>query len=121
MLMLVLCLHRFYTFYASYDQGLFDQLFWNTIHGRFFQGSLSSGQSSAYTQDGQIQTVFYCHLGQHFVIDFLLWMPIYALFPTGATLVVLQVSLITLAGLVLYVLSCHLLPSKIAVLMTASF
>ncbi|WP_315791247.1 DUF2079 domain-containing protein [Fischerella sp. JS2] len=119
--MLVFCLHRFYTFYASYDQGLFDQLFWNTIHGRIFQGSLSSGQSSAYTQDGQIQTVFYCHLGQHFVIDFLLWMPIYALFPTGATLVVLQVSLITAAGLVLYALCRHYLPPSIAILITASF
>jgi hypothetical protein len=41
-------LHRFYSFYASYDQALFDQLFWNTIHGHWFQGSLSSGQSSAY-------------------------------------------------------------------------
>ncbi|NMG20486.1 DUF2079 domain-containing protein [Brasilonema bromeliae] len=120
-LMLVFCLHRFYTFYASYDQGLFDQLFWNTIHGHIFQGSLSSGQSSAYTQDGQIQTVFYCHLGQHFVIDFLLWMPIYALFPTGATLVVLQVSLITAAGLVLYALCRHYLPPSIAILITASF
>ncbi|MBW4625737.1 MAG: DUF2079 domain-containing protein [Brasilonema octagenarum HA4186-MV1] len=120
-LMLVFCLHRFYTFYASYDQGLFDQLFWNTIHGRIFQGSLSSGQSSAYTQDGQIQTVFYCHLGQHFVIDFLLWMPIYALFPTGATLVVLQVSLITAAGLVLYALCRHYLPLSIAILITTSF
>ncbi|MDF5721390.1 MAG: DUF2079 domain-containing protein [Rhizonema sp. PD37] len=120
-LMLAFSLNRFYSFYASYDQSLFDQLFWNTIHGHLFQGSLSSGQSSAYIQDGQIQKVFYCHLAQHFVIDFLLWMPIYALFPSGVTLVILQVSLITIAGLVLYVLSRHYLPSSIAVLITASF
>jgi len=46
--MQIFALHRFYSFYASYDQALFDQLFWNTIHGHWFQGSLSSGQSSAY-------------------------------------------------------------------------
>jgi len=120
-LMLVFALNRFYTFYASYDQGLFEQVFWNTIHGDFFQSSLSSGQSSAFTKDGQIQTVLYCHLGQHFVIDFLLWMPIYALFPTGATLVILQVTLITTAGLVLYALARHYLPPSIAVLIAASY
>jgi uncharacterized membrane protein len=120
-LILIFALHRFYTFYASYDQGLFDQIFWNTIHGNFFQSSLSSGQSSAFTKDGQPQTVFYSHLGQHFVIDFLLWMPIYALFPTGATLVVLQVALTTVAGLVLYALARHYLPPAISVLIVASF
>ena len=119
--MLVFSLHRFYTFFASYDQALFDQLFWNTLHGHFFQGSLSSGQSSAFIQDKQIETVFYCHLGQHFVIDFLLWMPLYALFPHGVTLVVLQVTLITAAGLVLYALARHYLPRQISVLISASF
>ncbi|WP_238360911.1 DUF2079 domain-containing protein [Iningainema tapete] len=119
--MLVFSLHRFYTLYASYDQALFDQLFWNTIHGDWFQGSLSSGQSSAVLQDGQVHTVFYCHLGQHFVIDFLLWLPIYALFPNGATLVVLQVTLITAAGIVLYFLARHYLPGAIATFIAASY
>mgnify|MGYP002783536176 FL=1 len=114
-------LHRFYSFYASYDQALFDQLFWNTIHGRFFQGSLSSGQSSAVIADGQIHKVFYNHLGQHFVIDFILWLPIYALFPTGATLVILQVALMTAGGLVLYATSRHYLPTNIAVLIVAAY
>jgi uncharacterized membrane protein len=120
-LMLALSLHRFYTFYASYDQALFEQLFWNSIHGRFFQGSLSSGQSVGYLQDGQLHKAFYSHLAQHFVIDFFLWMPIYALFPTGATSVVLQVSLITAAGIVIYFLSLHYLPENIALLISASF
>jgi uncharacterized membrane protein len=119
--MLVFALHRFYSFYASYDQALFDQLFWNSVQGRWFQGSLSSGQSSAVMFDNQIHTVSYCHLGQHFVIDFLLWMPIYALFPTGATLVVLQVLLTTAAGLVLYFLARHYLSTEISVLIAASF
>jgi len=119
--MLVFSLNRYYSFYSSYDQGLFDQLFWNSVHGNWFQGSLSSGQSSAVKDDGQIGTVSYYHLGQHFVLDFLLWLPIYALFPFGATLVVLQVTLITVAGIVLYALARHYLPQSIAVLITASF
>ncbi len=119
--MLVFSLNRYYSFYSSYDQGLFNQLFWNSIHGHLFQGSLSSGQSSTVLDDSQINTVSYYHLGQHFVLDFLLWLPVYALFPYGATLVVLQITLITAAGIVLFVLSRHYLPFSIAVLMTASF
>jgi len=119
--MLVFSLNRYYSFYSSYDQGLFDQLFWNSVHGNWFQGSLSSGQSSAVKDHGQIGTVSYYHLGQHFVLDFLLWLPIYALFPFGASLVVLQVTLITVAGIVLYALARHYLPPSIAVLITASF
>jgi uncharacterized membrane protein len=119
--MLVFSLNRYYSFYASYDQGLFNQLFWNSLHGHWFQGSLSSGESSAVAFDGKIHTVSYYHLGQHFVLDFLLWLPIYALFPSGATLVILQVTLITAAGIVLYALARHYLPPSIAVLITASF
>jgi uncharacterized membrane protein len=118
---LIFSLNRFYSFYASYDQGLFEQIFWNTIHGRWFQGSLSSGQSSAVIADSQIHKVYYNHLGQHFVIDFILWLPIYALFPTGATLVILQVVLMTVAGFVLYALARHYLPANIAILITASY
>ncbi len=120
-LILVFSLHRYYSFYASYDQGLFNQLFWNSIHGHLFQGSLSSGQSSAVSFDGQVHTVSYYHLGQHFVPDFLLWLPIYKLFPFGATLVVLQVVLITAAGLVLYALARHYLQPSIAHMIAASF
>ena len=119
--MSVFCLNRHYSFYSSYDQGLFDQLFWNNLHGHLFQGSLSSGQSSAAIYDGQLKQVSYYHLGQHFVLDFLLWLPIYALFPSATTLVVLQVALITAAGIVLYALARHYLPHSIAVLITASF
>lgn len=119
--MVVSSLNRYYSFYSSYDQGLFNQLFWNSIHGHLFQGSLSSGQSSAVLDEGQIATAAYYHLGQHFVLDFLLWLPIYALFPDGATLVILQITLITTAGIVLFALSRHYLPCSIAVLITASF
>jgi len=102
---LLLALHRYFTFYASYDQGIFNQVFWNGIHGRFFQSSLSSVLSGAVVHDNQVPEVFYHRLGQHFTPALLLWLPIYALIPSAATLVVLQVSLITAGGLVLYQLA----------------
>lgn len=120
-LTLVLALNRYYSLYATFDQGLFNQLFWNSIHGRLFQGSLSSVQSSAFIYDGQLPSASYYHLGQHFVIDFLLWLPIYALFPSPVTLVVLQVALIAAGGLILYALARHYLSPPLAALITASF
>ncbi len=119
--MLISSLNRYYSFYASYDQGLFNQLFWNNLHGDLFQGSLSSGQSNAVVNNGQIAKTSYYHLGQHFVLDFLLWLPLYALFPHSITLVILQTALITLAGIVLSVLARHYLSLSISILITASF
>ncbi|MDX2242878.1 MAG: DUF2079 domain-containing protein [Leptolyngbyaceae cyanobacterium bins.302] len=114
-------LHRYFTFYASYDQGIFGQLFWNGIHGRFFQSSLSSVLSGAVIHDQQVPTVFYHRLGQHFDPIQLLWHPIYALFPHPATLVVLQVAFVTLAGLVLYALARQYLKPNLAWMIVAGF
>lgn len=113
--------HRYFTFYASYDQGIFGQLFWNGIHGRFFQSSLSSVLSGAVIHDNQVPTVFYHRLGQHFDPIQLIWHPIYALFPSPATLVVLQSAFVTLAGLVLYALARQYLPPRLSQWITAGF
>ncbi|PMB23951.1 hypothetical protein CEN47_18225, partial [Fischerella thermalis CCMEE 5319] len=110
-----------YTFYASFDQGIFNQVFWNNMHGRFFQSSLSSSLSTNVVHAGEVPTVYYHRLGQHFTPALLLWLPIYALFPSPATLTVLQVTLITAAGLVLYVLARQYLQPPLAVMITASF
>ncbi|MEG4858488.1 DUF2079 domain-containing protein [Microcoleus sp. K1-B6] len=112
---------RYESFLANYDHGLFNQVFWNSIHGRFFQGSLSSAASSASLMDRQLSYPFYIHLGQHFVIDFLIWMPIYALFPSPITLIVLQVALIAAAGIVLYFLARHYLSVTLSVMIVASY
>lgn len=118
---LLIGLHRYFTFYASYDQGIFSQLFWNGIHGRFFQSSLSSVLSGAVVHDNQVPTVFYHRLGQHFDPVLLLWHPLYALFPSAATLVVLQSLLVTAGGLVLYVLARHYLQPALSWMITASY
>lgn len=118
---LVLTLHRHFTFYSSYDQGIFNQVFWNGIHGHLFQSSLSSQLSTNVVHSGEVPAVDYHRLGQHFTPALLLWLPLYALFPHPATLTVLQVVLVTAAGLVLYQLGREYLVPKLAALITLSF
>ncbi|RMH78370.1 MAG: DUF2079 domain-containing protein [Cyanobacteria bacterium J007] len=120
-LTLTLTLHRYYTFYASFDQGIFNQVFWNGLHGNFFQSSLSSTLSTNVVHDGEFPEVSYHRLGQHFTPALLLWLPIYALFPTAATLTVLQVVLVTAGGLVLYLLAREYLDRPVAAMITASY
>ncbi|MDX2241953.1 MAG: DUF2079 domain-containing protein [Leptolyngbyaceae cyanobacterium bins.302] len=119
--MLLFSLHRHFTYYTSYDQGLFNQIFWNNLHGRFFQSSLTSANSVSVLADNEIPRVDFVHLGQHFVPTFLLWLPIYALFPNPATLVVLQVGLMTAGGVVLYALARHYLSPNLSLLITAGY
>jgi len=118
---LIFTLHRYYSFYASFDQGIFNQVFWNGIHGRFFQSSLSSSLSTNVVHSGEVPTVFYHRLGQHFTPALLLWLPLYGLFPSPATLTVLQVTLVTAAGIVLYVLARQYLQPPLAAMITVSF
>jgi len=118
---LVLALHRHFTFYSSYDQGIFNQVFWNGTHGRFFQSSLSSQLSTNVVHAGELPEVYYHRLGQHFTPALLLWLPIYYLFPYPATLTVLQVTLVSAAGLVLYILARQYLEPHVAGMITISY
>ncbi|MGK7917104.1 MAG: DUF2079 domain-containing protein [Prochloraceae cyanobacterium] len=118
---LLLTLHRHFTFYSSYDQGIFNQVFWNGVHGRFFQSSLSSQLSTNVVHGGEVPEVYYHRLGQHFTPALLLWLPIYALFPHPATLTVIQVVLVSAAGLVLYALARVYLQPLVAATISISF
>lgn len=120
-LTLGLTLHRHFTFYSSYDQGIFNQVFWNGTHGNFFQSTLSSQLSTNVVHSQEVPNVSYHRLGQHFTPALLLWLPIYYLFPHPATLTVLQAVFITAAGLVLYALGRIYLEPAIAFLITLSF
>ena len=121
LLTLTITLHRHYTFYSSYDQGIFNQVFWNNLHGRFFQSSLSSQLSTNVVHGGEVPEVYYHRLGQHFTPALLLWLPIYKFFPYPATLSVLLVTFVTLAGLVLYKLARLYTEPYVAGMITASF
>lgn len=114
-------LHRYYSFYASYDQGIFNQVYWNSLHGRFFQSSLSSALSASVAHEHLPPEVYYHRLGQHFTPALLLWLPIYALFPSPVTLTVLQVTFVTVAGLVLYAIARQYLEPSLSAIITISF
>ncbi|MBD1849939.1 DUF2079 domain-containing protein [Cyanobacteria bacterium FACHB-502] len=111
---------NFYPTYVSFDQGIFNQVFWNNLHGRWFESSLSSTESVAVMQ-GDVPDVTYRRLGQHFTPALLLWLPWYALFPSPAGLSVLQVTLVTLAGLVLYALARHYHPPQLSAWIAGSY
>jgi uncharacterized membrane protein len=119
--LLIFSLHRYYTFYASYDHGLFNQIFWNNLHRRWFQSSLTGANSAATLLDNAIPTVNFNHLGQHFVPNFLLWLPIYAVFPSPITLIALQIGLMAAGGVVLYALARHYLEPTLSLLITAGY
>lgn len=120
----VLVLWRYYNFYPTYtafDQGIFDQVFWNSTHGRFFESSLSSSLSSAVVHDRQLPTVDYRRLGQHFTPALMLWLPYYRIFHSPAGLSVLQVTLIAIAGLLLYQLARLHLSSRLSLWIAGSY
>jgi hypothetical protein len=62
-ILLLILLNRYYSFYASYDQGIFNQVYWNSSHGRLFQSSLSSQLSTNVVHDGEVPEVGYHRLG----------------------------------------------------------
>ncbi|MBD1995830.1 DUF2079 domain-containing protein [Leptolyngbya sp. FACHB-541] len=119
----ILVLHRYYNFsltYVSFDQGIFNQVFWNSLHSRLFESSLSSTESASVMQ-GDIPDVSYRRLGQHFTPALLLWLPFYALFQSPAGLSILQVTLVTAAGFVLYALARHYHSPQLSSLIVVSY
>ena len=110
-----LCLQawRSHVLLASYDQGIFQQVLWSTLNGHPFESTLSSQLSTNVIHSGQLPTVGYQRLGQHFTPALLLWVPLLGLIG-GAALPIVQVGLITLAGLVLHRFARVLLPPRTA-------
>lgn len=116
-----LLLHRYFTYYASYDQGIFNQVFWNNVHGRLFQSTLSSQLSTNVIHAGELPSVAYRRLGQHFTPALLFWWPIYRLFPSPVTLSVLQAGFAAIAGVLLYFLARKHLEHRLSLAIMVSF
>ena len=76
------------------DLGIFDQLFWNTIHGRFFESTMSLAQAQPHS-----------YLADHFSPVYLLLLPAYALIPRPETLLVIQTLFLALGVWPLYLLA----------------
>jgi len=104
---------RSHVLLASYDQGIFQQVLWNSLRGHLFESTLSSQLSTNVIHAGELPSVDYERLGQHFTPTLLLWAPLFALLG-GAALPVIQVGLITAAGLVLHRLATKLVPERTA-------
>lgn len=98
---------------ASMDQGILMQVLWNGLHGHPFESTLSSQLSTNVAHGGELPTLGYHRLGQHFTPTLALWIPLVGLMGKWA-LPMLQVGLITAAGLVLHRLAKDELEPRLA-------
>lgn len=111
---------RLTVLHASYDQGVLLQTMWSGLSGHPFQSTLSSQLSSEVVHDGLLPRLGYHRLGQHFTPTLVLWMPLVGLLGRWA-LPLVQVGLITAAGLVLHRLCRSLLPDRLSAAISLSF
>lgn len=79
-------------FFNPKDFGLFNQIFWNTIHGRFFLNSTYGSH-------------FACHNSPFY----LLLVPFYYLFPNPLTLLILKIMLLALSAIPFYLITRDIL------------
>ncbi len=105
---------------ASMDQGIFYQVLWNTLHGHPFESTLSSQLSTNVVHSGELPRIGYQRLGQHFTPILILWAPLVGLLGKWS-LPIIQVLLITAAGLILYELGNAKLEKNISKMITFSF
>jgi len=105
---------------ASMDQGILFQVLWNGLSGHPFESTLSSQLSTNVVHGGDVPAIGYHRLGQHFTPTLALWIPLVALLGKWA-LPLLQVALISSAGLVLYKLARTRLDADLASWLTFAF
>ncbi len=117
---LIIQFWRIFSLNATYDQGIFLQEIWNCLHGRFFESTLASELSSPVKFGNAYPQLGYRHLAQHFTPLLVSWVPIVAILGVWA-LPIIQVSLITLAGYVLFQLSKEYLSVELSGWITCSF
>ena len=85
-----------HTTYHSFgpDLGIFDQVFWNTTQGHFFESTMSLGQAEPHS-----------YFADHFSPVYLLLLPAYALLPRPETLLVIQTLFLALGVWPVYLLA----------------
>lgn len=105
---------------ASYDQGIFLQALWNGLDGHPFASTLSSQLSTNVIHNGELPSVDYQRLSQHFTPLLATWIPFVGLLGIWA-LPFIQIGMITAAGLILFQLAKQDLKPELAEKMTLSF
>ena len=97
-----LALVRHWTFHSTAsDLAVFDQVLWNTIHGRFMESTMSLARCEPHS-----------FFGDHFSPALLLLVPPYALFPHPETLIVVQTIALALGVWPIYLLTRRSLPTS---------
>ena len=100
--MLAVLRHRSYHS-LGFDLGLYDQVFWNTTQGRWFESTMTGAISTPHSQ-----------LGDHFTPIYLLILPIYYVYPHPETLVVVQTLALAIGVWPVYLLARLKLPAGYA-------
>jgi uncharacterized membrane protein len=96
-----LALIRHWSFHSTAsDLAVFDQVLWNTIHGRFMESTLSLARCDPHS-----------FFGDHFSPALLAILPAYVLFPRAETLIVVQTIALALGVWPVYLLARRFLPS----------
>jgi uncharacterized membrane protein len=96
-----LALIRHWSFHSTAsDLAVFDQVLWNTIHGRFMESTLSLARCDPHS-----------FFGDHFSPALLAILPAYVLFPRAETLIVVQTIALALGVWPVYLLARRSLPS----------
>jgi uncharacterized membrane protein len=96
-----LALIRHWSFHSTAsDLAVFDQVLWNTIHGRFMESTLSLARCDPHS-----------FFGDHFSPALLAILPVYALFPRPETLIVVQTIALAIGVWPVYLLARRFLPS----------
>lgn len=91
----------------AYDLGIQENILWNTLHGNPFLSSVMDGLP---------------YLGNHTVIAYLLLLPIYSLFQTTETLLLLQAGLVCSTIIPLFLIARSVLKSEpLAALLSGCF
>ncbi len=97
-----LALVRHWTFHSTAsDLAVFDQVLWNTIHGRFMESTLSLARCDPHS-----------FFGDHFSPALLLLLPPYAVFPHPETLIVVQTIALVLGVWPIYQFARRFLPTS---------
>jgi uncharacterized membrane protein len=100
---------------ASYDQGIFFQILWNGLSGHPFESTLSSQLSTNVIHSGEFPALGYQRLSQHFTPILATWIPVIGLLGIWG-LPIIQVGMITAAGIILYKLAALDLNPSLTVL-----
>ncbi|MCB9803101.1 DUF2079 domain-containing protein [Candidatus Nomurabacteria bacterium] len=85
-----------YFAYNAFDLSIFNQVFYNTLHGRWFEMTINLNS----------------YLADHFTPIIILFLPFYALWPKAEGLLILQSFILAFSAWPIYLISRHVLANK---------